>query len=105
MLRQIHLLRPVAALLLIIGAASCSDISRPGERVGPARLELRPRFEAAAAQSRASRSALGLDIANVRIVITRPPDVVLKDTVIAFTSTSQEMQLELLVLAPTVRAP
>src|SRR5690242_13955093 len=99
-------LRSFATLLLAIGVATCSDTpnavvkTAPGGagRPGKGRFALSPRFSPQAATVYAQRATFAaVNFDHVRIVLTRPPNEVVIDTIITFNPSSPPTTLDLFV--------
>src|SRR5436853_440802 len=97
-------LRSLGTLLLAVAVATCSDAphavikTAPEGRAGIGHFSISPRFSPQAAAVYAQRATFaGANFDHVRIVLTRPPNEVVIDTVITFNPTSPPTTLDLFV--------
>src|SRR5881628_1921928 len=97
-------LRPFVTLALAVGVATCSDAphavvkTAPEGRAGTARFSIAPRFSPQAAAVYAQRSTFAsVNFDHVRIVLTRPVNEIVIDTVITFNPASPATTLDLFV--------
>jgi hypothetical protein len=92
-------LRRLAMLCLLSFTATCVDSPTGPGGSGPATFAITPVFSQSATRAKAMYSAAGLQVDQVRLLITRPPTVVVKDTVVDYDGQS-ELTLDLHVVAP-----
>ena len=91
------LLRVVAGVACLYPIATCTDFTGPSGR--GVRVPIVPTFSAGANFAKALYAAAGIEFDRVRIVIIRDEAEVLKDTTVAFSPTSAELTLPLLITA------
>src|SRR4051812_25123351 len=96
------ILRAAGLLALVVVAITCADAPTGphGSRdalPASARIGLTPSFSADAARAYRSLVDFGFDVASVRIRLTAANGTVAKDTVIAFPSTQDTLQVDLSV--------
>jgi fibronectin-binding autotransporter adhesin len=94
-------LRRLVPLLVISATITCVDApTGPRASSGTATFAISPTFSKSATQAKAMYSAAGFEIDHVRLLITRPPSVVVKDTTVAYTVGQGDLPLELNVIGP-----
>jgi hypothetical protein len=79
--------------------ATCVDSPTGPRGKGPATFSIAPVFSQSATFAKALYSAAGLELDHVRLVITRPPSEVVKDTTVVYDGTG-ELLLDLSIIGP-----
>ena len=94
-------LRRLVPLLVISATITCVDSpTGPSASSGTTTFAISPTFSKSANQAKAMYAAAGFEIDHVRLLITRPPSVVVKDTAVAYTVGQGDLPLELNVIGP-----
>lgn len=88
--------RPFALAALSFFALACSDAPSGSSATGTARIGLAPSFSTAAAQALTALAAFGLDVTSVHVRLTAP-DGSIRDTTLAFPTTSDTLHIEMAV--------
>jgi hypothetical protein len=92
-----RLLRLTLGGAVLVPLATCTDFTSPSG--GGVRVPIVPTFGAAANFAKALYAAAGIQYDRVRVVITRDETEILKDTTVAFTPTSPDITLPLVITA------
>jgi hypothetical protein len=92
-----NLLRAALCAALLAPFATCTDFTGPSGR--GARVPIVPVFSPAANAAKAVYTAAGIEFDRVRIVIIRGEAEVLKDTTVAFSPSSADLTLPLVISA------
>src|ERR1041384_8172057 len=91
------LLGVASAIATLFPLATCTDFTGPSGR--GVRVPIVPVFSSSATHAKAFYAAAGIQFDRVRIVIIRDEAEVLKDTTVAFSPSSAELTLPLLITA------